>query len=151
MSVPVMKTCYTETDFEQISFHDCYIYGIKWSLGNFAMHFDIDYIAAWEAVANGDVVAAYHFWVCPAELMFNDISDAVISLDWAAQAPLCQIDEIQRTDQRMTPNGIVQWHWEIALAEPNGSIDLWATGFQLWPEGQPVLSTVPYLSQRPTG
>jgi hypothetical protein len=145
MNPPDVRDCYTEIDFVSMGFHDCYVYGIRWNIDNFALILDLDYIVKWVQPAAKD--QGYQFWVCPAELNFTNIADARVDLNWMRLAPECQIQDIRRHDSRTTPNGSTQWYWEIELATPEGSIALWATGFELKIKQPPVLSNKQYIRE----
>jgi hypothetical protein len=143
MNPPDVRDRYTEIDFECLGFHDCYVYGIRWSIEEFAMQFDLDYIVKWVEPAAED--QRYQFWVCPAELCFKNIADTQVNLNWKGLAPECQIQDIRRHDSRVTPNGSIQWRWNIELATPEGSIALWATGFELRIKGPVTLSNTQHV------
>ena len=105
---------------------------------DFTFCLDLDYIVKWvQPAGSGEY---YSFWICPAQLSFKNIEDVLVNLDWTGLAPDCQIQDIRRHSTRTTPNGNVQWFWEVELLEPSGSISLWATGFELSMTGPSTLS-----------
>jgi hypothetical protein len=138
-----MRKKYSEKDFEELSFHDCYLYGIKWSYTHFALDLDIDYILEWITPSEGE--SYYSFVVCPASLRFNNIDETRIDLDWKKDALYAQMEEITRCDARRTPNGCIEWLWEINFSSLEGRISGWATGFELLLVGSPRHSPVPGL------
>lgn len=143
MSSPEIKSSYTQDDFESLGFHDCYVHGLRWSRRHFSLILDIDYIVQW--VETG---GKYQFWVSPSELCFRSVSDAVVSLDWTQLAPECQIEGIYRRETRTTANGTQDYHWDVEFGTPDGSIDLWATEFELRIQSVPVLCQTPHLRQK---
>ena len=80
---------YTEAEFDQLSWHDCHVYGIQLRPGDtdandwtsdFAL--DIDFIVEWVCqVAGGRA----EFRVAPATLVFHGVSDLRIAVDWGGR------------------------------------------------------------------
>jgi hypothetical protein len=138
MKIPQVKECYTEEDIEQLGFHDCYVSGVRWNADEFEVKFNLGYIVEWVQPTRID--QKYGFWICPAELCFVDVDDLHIDLNWVGQTIECCIQEFHRREKRMTPNGKTQWNWALEMSKPEGTIDLWATGFELKIKGSPVLS-----------
>jgi hypothetical protein len=135
---PLLKTRYTQDDLPSRGFHDCRITGIKWNDRHFSFTLVLDYIAEWVNPTETDKY--YKFWICPAEMRFEDVDDVSIGLQWHRQIMECRIQHLQRRDQRHTPNGAIQTRWEIDLAAPSGGISVWATCLSLAILGPPVLS-----------
>jgi len=142
---PSVRDRYALDDWEALGFHDCYVYGVRWDYEEFSLCLDLDYIVKWIEPQPDE--QSYRFWVCSAELQFNDVSDAQMDIDWRGWAPECQINEIRRAESRKTPNGFTEWHWELDLAKPEGRISLWATGFDLKLRKPPILSNTQYISK----
>ena len=140
MKPPDYKSIYSERDFDVLGFHDCRLYGICWNRDSFSLTLDLDYILQWVEVGG-----RYNFWISPAELRFEDVADVQVSLNWARLTMECQIEDLHRLDSRKTPSGLTSDHWRFDLSEPEGSIELWATGFKLAIKAAPTLSMTTYL------
>ncbi len=141
VEVPQTKSVYTTEDFESLGFHDCYVHGIRWISSSYSLLLDLDYIVEWI-----ESEGRYKFWLAPAELSFEYASEVKMSLDWTKLAMECQIQDVHKRDRRTTPNGSDDYNWEIEFARPYGSIDLWATGFELRIQAAPELREVQYLN-----
>ena len=89
MIAPIIAEYYTEDDFDSLGFHDCYIHCVRWSIGDFSLSLDLDYIVEWlEPVVVGE---GYRFWISPAELSFQNVSDVSVQLDWMGWGLECQV------------------------------------------------------------
>lgn len=77
-----MKIINKSEDSENISWHDNSLYGISWKVefesGVSDLILDIDYICDW--ICNKDKTC--RFKVSPADLIFHNITDLKISIDW---------------------------------------------------------------------
>ncbi|HEY5313200.1 MAG TPA: hypothetical protein VIK18_11805 [Pirellulales bacterium] len=135
---------YVTADFETLGFHDCKIHGIDWRSDDFGIAFMVDYIVEW--VHPGSDQQHFQFWMRPAVLVFSNVDDVEIALNWKGLRLECCIDELCRGPSRVTPNGTTQWKWSFSLSEPSGAIDLWATGFELAMLGPAVKSDVARLT-----
>lgn len=143
--IPTVRDCYSEADFERLGFHDCRIWAIRWSPQDFSIALDLDYIVEW--VEPTQEASNYAFWICPAELRFANVDGVDVALQWSGLPLECHIAELHRRESRQTPNGTLQWLWELELSAPGGSISLWATGFHLKMLAKPVLSNVQCLKR----
>ena len=88
---------YTDADFDQLSWHDNYIYGFHILIGDFEHGdwrsdwvVDIDYILEW--VCGTD--QRCQFRVAPATLTFHDVTDLKIAIDWGRSGFQTAIHEI---------------------------------------------------------
>jgi hypothetical protein len=124
-----MKT-WTEADFEAMSWHDNSIHAITFHHelnGPGRMSLDIDHILEWLCPSGG----TYNFRTVPATLMFREVLDLHIDVNFAkvtgATSPI-SIDRIRREfvpRQGFPPD---QW-WYIDLAWPNGAISFTSSGY----------------------
>jgi len=142
MNLDESVSAFTHEDFDRLGFHDCYVRGIRWGGEQFSFSVELDYIVKWIEPADDGF---FKFWIRPAVLRFDLVDDVVMDFDGTGLMPECQIDGLRRTASRATPNGSTQWHWEFELIIPDGSISLWATGFELSLNGPPVLSASQHL------
>jgi hypothetical protein len=63
-------------------------------------------------------------------------------MDWSNAALDSQIDSVQITKTRPTPAGAVQRYFEIEFADPEATISLWSTGYEVELLTEPVISEV---------
>ncbi len=146
---PQVKERYTSDDLDVMGFHDCHVSGVRWDSAGFGVAFDLDYIVKWVQPTPDE--RGYRFWVSPAELRFSDVDDLCLELAWIGLALDCSIQDLHRREKRTTPNGNVQWRWEIELAVPPGTIVFWATGFELRIQAPPMLSATQALCRHGRG
>ena len=71
------KWLWTDADFEQMGWHDVHIHGF--AFGAYTLTFDIDYTFRWVDPAPGETY--YRFWLSPATLVFDDVSDVQLDLE----------------------------------------------------------------------
>lgn len=135
MNFPNAKSVYSNADFEALGFHDCHVHGISWDSSVYALILDLDYIVQWIEKNGG-----FAFLVAPAEIRFDYSANVKVSLDWSNLAMECQIQDINRRDHKLNPNGSECYLWEIAFNTPCGSIELWATDFGLKFLAEPKMS-----------
>lgn len=114
----------TETEnFENMCWHDNAIHGFKIREGDDGfsgeLDLDIDYILEWLPPENNK----YQFKISPATLTFHDVTELVISIDYAKSTASLQpmtISEIKR-DVKTYPNGHSTFSWEIEMNWPKES------------------------------
>jgi hypothetical protein len=96
-----MPNRYTEADFDNLSWHDCNVWKIEFRVGDpdegdwtSDLVLGIDFIAAWLCGVN----KVCRFRVAPATLVFHDVNDLSIHIDWdkAANAHEASIHQIER-------------------------------------------------------
>lgn len=131
------KRLWTEDDFEQMGWHDCRIYQIRIA-GN-ELELDIDYILQWNQLINQAV--SFTFWISPATLVFDGLSDTKLHLDMSVYAEI----EIAEIHKHSTVQGIC-WHIETN----QGSIEFVARGYKQYIRQEPFLqfSQVILLDER---
>jgi hypothetical protein len=144
---------HTEADFERLSWHDCYLWGVELRAGDpdeedwtSELALDIDFIV--ECVHGGQ------YRVAPATLVFHGVTDPRIDIDWgrsgfqAALHPV-SIDGIERErvqDQKVHLDS-PYYGWRIPLNWPaGGEIAFGAVGFTQTLRAEPVLSAKEHLS-----
>jgi hypothetical protein len=137
----------TEADFERLSWHDCYLWGVELRAGDpdegdwtSELAFDIDFIV--ECVPGGQ------YRVAPATLVFHGVTDPKIDIDWGrsgfqnALHPV-SIDSIEREriqDQKVHLDRHY-YSWRIRLNWPaGGEIAFGAVGFSQTLRAEPVVT-----------
>ena len=143
------QALFATEDFEKIHWHDNAIHGFRIVEGDDGctgqLLFDIDYIDEWLR-ASEDL---FSFKITPSDLTFHDVSDLVISIDYAALPaalqPMC-IQEIKR-EVVVYPNGHSSFRWKIELNWPfNSFFEFRASGFKQMPRMTAIISESQYLS-----
>ncbi len=144
-----MHATYTEKDFQRLSWHDSYVYGIKFPNPDIDVAdwrsdlvFDIDYIVEWIL----GVDRSFRFLVSPADLIFHGVTDLRLSIDWAdsfqTAVPEIWIDGIKRDrirDQKIYLDR-PYYRWAIELVHPpGGEIAFGAVGFTQVLRAEPLL------------
>jgi hypothetical protein len=147
----------TDKDFDQLSWHDCHIWGIGWRTGDpdkqdwtSDLEFDIDYIVEWVCTAPTEC----RFRVAPAMLVFHGITDSRINIDWgdsSLQVSLHPIS-IDGIDREPIQNQKVfldrpYYRWKVRLNWPQSSeISFGAVGFTQTLRTEAVWTDQQYLS-----
>lgn len=128
-------------DFETLSWHDVHVHGLQLETfnpenGTSDIVFDIDYILKWENA--GD---KFLFTVCKAELVFHDVSNLKLSIDYAvASAGMSPFIVLDVEREPLTyPTGHKSFRWQISLSWPDGSIEFDAPRFTQKLIGKPVI------------
>jgi hypothetical protein len=137
------KSEWTSADFENLSWHDCHVYGFRLEErehGTAEVEFDIDFIVEW--LCHDD--RSFEFRVAPATLTFHDVFGLRVELDYAtvgAGMTPFSIAGIEREDMKY-PGGHVAFRWRLPINWPSGVIAFESSGFTQ------VLRRVPILVGR---
>jgi hypothetical protein len=131
-------TVKNEEELKKLSFHDCFIYGMSWNAEKYSFSFDIDYILEWiDPKKSGD---GYTFKVSKGTLIFENVSQIYIELDWGISLPTCQLEKISILESVLSPNGTNLLKWGMDFSTPDGEISFLATNFELQLIEDPVIS-----------
>ncbi len=141
---------FTTEDFDKIQWHDNAIHGFRILEGEDGfggeLILDIDFIVEWLGPFNN----SFSFRIAPADLTFHDMSDLVISVDYAAMPSAVQpmqIAEIHR-ESITYPNGFTTFNWKIEIGwPPDGFIKFVSPGFTQKLRRRPITSKSQYLSE----
>jgi len=135
----------SESEAVPESFHDCHVHGLHWRRSQFSFSVDLQYILKW--IEPSDAASGYRFLICKGELIFRSVSELRVSMDWLGSALDAEIGALRVLNSRTTPSGQPERHFEIEFADPDGTISLWSTGYEvvLWTE--PRESLVPSLEE----
>lgn len=131
-----------DPDYDPYVWHDDTVYGMRFCTpdlisapdagGDWTSAFilDIDHIVAW--VRDGEQV---RFLVAPADLMFRNVCDLELAVDWGdADAGMREpsIDHIDRLPVAGVAGAGSLYRWRIVLNQPaRGHIEFRADGFEL--------------------
>ena len=154
-----MRDRWNEADFDEISWHDCHIWGLRLVAGDprtddwtADLVLDIDYISEWICPAGEP--PEFQFQVAPAALTFHGVSNLRIHVEPShAEAAIhpWSIDGIEREPvehQQMFLNRIY-YRWQIRLNWPADSdLTFNAAGFTQQLKAAPVLATSQHLTRR---
>jgi hypothetical protein len=138
---------FSTKDFEKIHWHDNAIHGFRILEGNPCgeLVFDIDYIVEWLPPVNG----AFTFRVAPSDLMFHEVSNLVISINYEAASAAVQpmsLHEIQR-EIAAYPNGYSSFIWKLELnCPPDSFFRFCAKGFTQTQRMPPITTKAQWLS-----
>jgi hypothetical protein len=152
----LMDTTHSEADFDRLSWHDCHIWGLSFSVGDPAeedctsdLVFDIDFILEWLRPS----ADKYQFRVAPAQLVFHGVTDLRISIDWGDSGFQVAVHgvSIAAVSRELVPDQKAHldrpyYKWRILLNWPEGEIVFGATGFTQTLLADPVLTDNQHLS-----
>jgi len=141
--------------FEDLGWHDNAIHALRIAEGDDGcsgqLTLDIDYILEWISPLGQD--RRFSFVVSPADLIFVQVTDLVISINYASCSAALQpmtIDVIRR-EVINYPNGYSSFSWKIELNGPaNSFISFHSPSMSQVLKGESVRSTAQWLlpSQR---
>ncbi|HEX8430100.1 MAG TPA: hypothetical protein VF625_02390 [Longimicrobium sp.] len=122
------KAVWTDADFEEMGWHDVPIHATAYLSELDEIAFDIDYILKWVNPAAGETF--YSFWIAPATLVFENVTDLRIDLEFFGNN--ITIQHLSRADMQPTRQGFIgpdaAWLWTLNCLE--GAIQFRATGFR---------------------
>lgn len=140
----------TEKDFEVLSWHDNYIYGLHFSIEDFEqgdwrsdLAIDIDHIVDWVCETDGGC----QFRVASATLTFHHVTDLDLAIDWGNsgfQSALHEIS-ISHVSRNQIQNQKIcldrpYYEWKIATNFPKyGCLTFGASGFTQVLRAKPIL------------
>ncbi|MDZ4076523.1 MAG: hypothetical protein U1E04_17440 [Hylemonella sp.] len=136
--------------FEGNRWHDNAIHGFRMVEGadgcSGELVLDIDFIVEWLSPESGN--NAFSFRIAPADLTFHDVTELVISIDYASSTAALQpmtIHEIHR-EAVTYQNGHSSFAWRLEINWPrNSSISFSSSGFTQVLRKQPISSGAQYL------
>ena len=140
-----MTPTITGEDFEQLSWHDNFIYGVHFYCREWEAHLvlDIDYIVEWICGVDQSVL----FRMVPATLIFHDVTDLKVNIDWGDsgfqhglhELSIDHIERVKVENQKICLDR-PYYRWIIATNFPkSGEITFGATGFTQFPREEPVV------------
>jgi hypothetical protein len=119
------KTLWTDSDFEQMGWHDNLVHAIAFGPGGREFSLDIDYILKWEDPLPGEKY--YRFWISPATLVFEDVMTLKINHDAYAGMIILGIERKEAGKPEFNfPKKL--WNWKIETVE--GKWELCASGYR---------------------
>jgi hypothetical protein len=141
------ETCWTDADFDTLSWHDNHVHGLQISEGQYGsgeLVLDLDFIVEWVRSDSGCV----QFRIAPALLTFHEVTNLKIELDYrsarAAMSPFSIAAIERRLESRERYTATV---WTIPLNWPNGEISFEATGFSQVLRASPIVKDQQSLTE----
>lgn len=107
----LLKATWSDADLEAMSWHDVTIHAScvqPAAQGMPRLLFDLDYIVRW--VHPVPPARTFSFWIAPATLVFDDVTDMVGDVDFSGSLPELVVDELRRVS---TEHGRVEPLWHI--------------------------------------
>jgi len=153
---------YTESGFDQLSWHDCHIWGFELCAGDADegdwtsdLVLDIDFIVEWLCGVTGGA----QFRVAPATLVFHGITDLRVTINWGDSGFRTALHpvSIDRIEREVVENQKIHldrpyYSWRILLNWPqDGVITFGAVGFTQTLRSEAVLKDQQKLSRRERG
>lgn len=133
------RTRWTDSDFEEMNWHDVHIHAIAAVPATSELLFDVDYITEWYC----DPVDKHaSFLLTPATLVFH--MAAHVDLQVSTERGIISILEMLRTDWFKERNAEVgTWKWVFKCEK--GEIEFRASGYCLYLRGEAARSDDQYL------
>lgn len=139
-----MRKVLSQAEAHPDTFHDCHVQGIHWAHDTFRFSLDIHYIL--ECIAPDESSGgSYRLRVAEAQLVFDDVSEVSVSMDWSQSVLDAEMYSLSIVDSRLTPGGASESKFEIEFSEPSAFISVWSPGYRVILLGEPVISNVPLL------
>ncbi len=149
---------HTEADFEHLSWHDCHLWGLAFRTAHAntpasELVLDLDFILDWICGVDGK---ASRFRVAPADLVFQEVTDLRVGLDWGTSGFPVSTNPptIEAISRECVPDRIVYparryYRWQIRFTWPPGAeIVFKSVGFLQTLRAEPVVSDTQYLIHR---
>lgn len=136
---------WTEADFDEMSWHDNHVHGIRFIEGKDGegdLILDVDYILEWLK----DEGAGFRFRILPVTLTFHSVIFPRIAVDYAAATAAFGPFMIHGIERRMEKRAHYEAQmWRLPIAWPGGEIEFEARGFTQRGEGEPLLVSAQLL------
>jgi hypothetical protein len=137
----MLKHVWTADDFDQMSWHDNHVHGVRFLSGQDGageLVFDIDYILEWLK----DDQSKFKFRVQAATLVFHDVMFPRIAVDYASATAAFGPFMISGIERRIEKRERYEAQiWRLPITWPGGQIEFEARGFTQRADGQPVVTS----------
>ena len=137
---------WTTEDFDEMSWHDNYVHALRiveGQHGHGSLELDLDYILEWRR----DESKGFQFLIARAELVFEDVFNLSISINFASATAAIgpfSIDGVRReSEKRERYTASV---WTIPVNFPHGEIKFESSGFTQEQKAAPVLTDQQFLT-----
>src|ERR1039457_4924251 len=141
------KQSWTEADFGDLGWHDNHVHGFNIREGEYGagwLILDLDYICEWRCGTDKRCT----FMVAPADLVFRDVTDLRISIDFKNLAlGQLSIGEIRREVTTRTER-YTGYRWQILFNSPEGEISFERSGFNQVLRASPTHSPHQFLTEK---
>lgn len=137
-----IKEIWSEADFEEMGWHDSHIHAISFPNEDLELSLDIDYLFKWIL---DDTSGLYNFWVSPCILLFFNVLNLKISIDFQNTIGLNILD-IKRLNPRLSPNRKTTL-WDFEIVTDKGYIKFESSGYRQVVKKQPIISQSQVLAR----
>jgi len=131
-----VKEIWTEQDFEQMGWHDSHVYNVSFPNKELEFCLDIDYLFKW--VLDSSKTNLYKFWVSPCVLVFFNVSNLKISIEFKDSIGLDILDINRNESFLYLEKKITFWNFEILTDK--GTISFESSGYKQIVRKQPILN-----------
>lgn len=145
-SFELEKSVWTDSDFDAMGWHDCWIYSIAFDTEGWSFTLDLDYIFKWVPPTPPD--ESFRFWICPSTMIFNNAHSLKIEIE-SALGELEIADLHQGQSQEIPISKLSERKYRFECQE--GNIELYSTGYELIARQPPVLRESQYLTLKDRG
>ena len=138
-----VQMLWTENDFERMAWHDARVWALGFVAEEYEFVLDLDYILEWVDPAPGE--EHYRFWVAPATLVFENVTDLSFELEPYTDVSL---DRITRGTPGRPRNAEyigkdTDWLWDLDFHV--GGIQFRSAGFKQYLRAPATLQRAQYL------
>lgn len=137
-----VKYIWSEADFKDMEWHDSHIHAISFPNEDLELSLDIDYLFKWIL---DDTSNLYNFWVAPCILLFFDVLNLKISIDFQNTTGLNILD-VNRQNPRLSPNK-KKTIWDFEIVTDKGYIKFESSGYKQVVKKQPIVSLSQVLTR----
>lgn len=135
-NISLEKTVLTDSDFEEMGWHDSKLYAIAFGMKENEIAFDIDYILKW--INPQGLENTFKFVVAPATLVFRNVYDLNINTSLTEVI----IESIERSNPVRPKNANyikeqLEYDWRIETT--NGEISFKSVGYEQFFRKNPTL------------
>ncbi len=122
------KAIWTESDFEQMGWHDVHIHSIAFRPDEYELLMDIDYMFAWVDPEKEE--KHYSFWMAPCTLVFTNVHDFKAEIEYGLGLEISDVErqEVGRPRNADLINKEMEWRWTFDCQE--GVFSFISAGFQ---------------------
>jgi len=135
------KWIWTEADFDKMGWHDVHIHALAFQ--SYTLAFDIDYMFRWVDPVPGETY--YKFWMSPATLLFENVSDLRITLEPHGDPIIMGVIR----SEPVTASARTTWSWQFDCLE--GDIVFRATGYRQFTRRPPALASKQFFADSERG
>lgn len=138
-----VKEVWTELDFDEMGWHDSHIYAMSFPNEKLEISLDIDYLFKWEL---NNLTNLYGFWVAPCHLIFYNVLNLKIDIDFHNSIGLDVLD-IKKDNAKVSNNNKITL-WDFQISTDKGEIKFESSGYKQILKEQPIYSISQVLGRK---